>query len=357
VTTLFKGLFLKKRAYAMDIGALGLQSPRKKTALIANRPTIYTLTILVAVLMAFAYKLRNDDIFSCQANGYTSDRYLAYCNGIGYGDYEHGAFWFDLEPSVTKFLVNADVIFLGDSHSQFGFSTDTTNQWFSSASSRYYLLGFGYGENVAFEGEILHRLQPRAKVYVIPVNFFERSETSLAQEVMHDPTSRYRYEKKKHWQFAHRQICEKISAFCRHKFAFYRSRETGAYQAFEGNVGPFGGALVDYKHEINQEKVKYYSASGQSFLSQLSVGRDCVILTLVPTVHAHEFVYLPSFETAEAVAKELGVNFVSAKLDSLKTFDGSHLAKSSAERWSKAFFQEAGPQILRCLKEPSKSRI
>jgi hypothetical protein len=342
----------------MDIGAFGLQKPlRKRAGLFARRSAIYILIVVVASVVAFAYELRTDDIFSCQADGYTSDRYLAYCNGLGYGDYEHGAFWFDLEPSVQKFLTDADVIFLGDSHTQFGFSTNTINQWFSSASSRYYLLGFGYGENVAFEGEILRRLRPRAKVYVIPVNFFERSESSPAKEVMHDPTSRYRYEKKQLWQFAHRQICEKSPAICRRKFAFYRSRETGAYQAFEGNVGPSGGDLVDYKHEIDQEKVKYFSASGQSFLSQLPVERDCVILTMVPTVQAHAFVYLPSFETAEAVAKELGVNFVSAELDSLKTFDGSHLTKSSAERWSKAFFQAAGPQIRRCLKEPSKSSL
>ena len=49
------------------------------------------------------------------------DRYLAYCNGTQFGDYEHGALWFDLEPSVKKFASDADVIFLGDSHIQFGF--------------------------------------------------------------------------------------------------------------------------------------------------------------------------------------------------------------------------------------------
>ncbi len=209
------------RADAMGNGAVGLQNPLEKRAgLFASRPIIYTLIVVVAVVAAFAYKLRTDDIFSCQADGYTSDRYLAYCNGLGYGDYEHGAFWFDLEPSVKKFLVDADVIFLGDSHTQFGFSTDTTNQWFSSASSRYYLLGFGYGENVAFEGQILRRLTPRAKAYVIPVNFFEQSESSPAKEVMHDPTSRYRYEKKRLWQFPHRLICEKVPIICRHQIRF-----------------------------------------------------------------------------------------------------------------------------------------
>ena len=67
--------------------------------------------------------------------------------------------------------------------------------------------------------------------------------------------------------------------------------------------------------------------------------------------------YSPSIETAADVAKELGVSFVPATLDGLQTFDGSHLDQSSAERWSEAFFQVAGPQILKCLKDSSKSRL
>ena len=277
-------------------------------------------------------------------------RYLAYCNGALFGEYEHGALWFDLEPSVKRFASRADVLFFGDSHIQYGFSTDATRQWFSSASLRYYLLGFIYGENVVFEEKILRKLTPEAKVYVIPVDFFERSETLPARDVMHDPASRYRYDAKYRWQLAHRQICEKLPAICGHKYAIFRSRETGVYHNSEGTSED---TPVDYEHDIDQEKIKYYSESGRSFLSQLPIRRDCIILTTVPTVRARSFVYSPSIETAEAVAKELGVSFVPAALDGLRTFDGSHLNQSSAERWSKAFFEVAGPQILRCVKERS----
>ena len=51
--------------------------------------------IVVATLGAYAYHLRTDTIFSCQADGYNTDRYLAYCNGASYAEYEHGAFYFD----------------------------------------------------------------------------------------------------------------------------------------------------------------------------------------------------------------------------------------------------------------------
>ena len=75
----------------------------RKRTLFASRPAIYILIIIFAVVAAYAYKLRTEGIFSCQADGYTFDRYLAYCNGADFGDYEHGAFWFDLEPARCEF--------------------------------------------------------------------------------------------------------------------------------------------------------------------------------------------------------------------------------------------------------------
>ena len=89
----------------------------------------------------FLYQLRTDNIFACPASGYTSDRYLSNC-GTSYGDYEHGAFWFDLEPAAEMSAASADVLFLGDSRMLLAFSTAATTKWFSSASASFYLLGF-----------------------------------------------------------------------------------------------------------------------------------------------------------------------------------------------------------------------
>jgi hypothetical protein len=58
------------------------------------------------------------------------------------GDYEHGAFEFNLEPTAQNFAKNVDVLFLGNSRLQVAFSTVATTNWFSAASARYYLLGF-----------------------------------------------------------------------------------------------------------------------------------------------------------------------------------------------------------------------
>src|SRR5215467_13701394 len=140
---------------------------KKRGSLFASRPTIYICVVLAAIFVACVYKFRTATVFSCQADGYSADRYIAYCNGKSYGDYEHGAFQFDLEPLAQNFARIADVLFLGNSRMQVAFSTAATVDWFSAAAARYYLLGFGYAENVIFTERLLRSIRPQARVYII----------------------------------------------------------------------------------------------------------------------------------------------------------------------------------------------
>jgi hypothetical protein len=49
------------------------------------------------------------------------------------------------------------------------------------------------------------------------------------------------------------------------------------------------------------------------------------------------------------------MSVVAPRLEGLKTFDGSHLDRESAERWSKAFLQASAAQIRRCVGRPLAS--
>ena len=70
------------------------------------------------------------------------------------------------------------MLFLGNSRLQVAFSTAATADWFSATSARYYLMGFAYFENEVFAEELLRRVRPQARVYVINVDdFFDRVET------------------------------------------------------------------------------------------------------------------------------------------------------------------------------------
>src|SRR6185312_8235762 len=65
---------------------------RPREGLLAGRFTLYIGIVLLAALASGAYWLKTRSIFACQAPGYSADRYLAYCGGANYADFEHGAF-------------------------------------------------------------------------------------------------------------------------------------------------------------------------------------------------------------------------------------------------------------------------
>src|SRR5580658_2998241 len=91
-----------------------------KTSISASsaHPVMYISIVLITVLTSLVYQLRKETILACQATLYSSDRYIASCNGTHYADYEHGAFAFDLEPRAENFARDADVLFLGNSRLQ-----------------------------------------------------------------------------------------------------------------------------------------------------------------------------------------------------------------------------------------------
>ena len=309
--------------------------------LFAHRLMIYISVLLVASVAAYGYGIRSRTIFACQADGYSADRYLAYCNGANYADYEHGAFQFKLEPSVQDSVRNADVLFLGNSRVQVAFSTAPTELWFSANSARYYLLGFSYYENVLFEGELLNRIQPRASVYVVNVNdFFVPAESVPVKVILHDTKAPDEYEAKRFWQSVHEQICGTLTMICGRKFVIFRSRDTGAYYT-EGALDP-KVVPVSYDPVADQNAVKANIASAVDFLRRFTQ-KKCVILTIIPYVGT-------DIGTAKAIASGLGLKLVTPeKVEGLQTYDGFHLDQPSAQRWSQAFFETAGPEIRSCL--------
>lgn len=315
----------------------------------AGRPMLYLCLILMVVVAAYLHDLHSSSIFACQAHGYSSDRYLAYCNTEGYGDYDHGAFYFGLEPSAQRFVRDADAILLGNSRLQFAFSTPATADWFAAVPARYYLLGFLYFENEFFEEKLLERIQPTAKVYVINLdNFFNPSETTPVKSILLDRTARSRYEGKRLWQRVHAPICRTISVLCGDKYVVFRSRKTGTYYR-DGVLPHTKSAAVTYDWTIDQTLVTRNTVNAMNFLARFA-HRKCVILTIVPYIGT-------KIGDAKAIATRLRMKLIVPEgLHSLRTFDGYHLDRSSAQRWSQAFFQVAGSQIRSCLEERDATR-
>jgi len=307
----------------------------------AAKPGFYISIVLCAVLATLAYKLRIEGIFACPADGYFSNKYLADCLASGYGDYDHGAFWFGLEPEAQRSAAGAEVLFVGSSRMELAFSGATTAKWFAALAVRYYLLGFSATENTVFAAPLLSRIKPQAKVYVINVDrFFDDRKSPPTEQILSKSDMRKRYEEKQSWQFLHKALCTTLAAICGNRTAIFRSRETGVWE--RRGTSMFQAAGVADGPASNVDRWEQYAILGERFLAQLPVDRHCVLLTIVPSSETRR-------AEAIAIAKALGLDLVAPQLDGLRTFDGSHLDPPSAERWAEAFFQAAGPQIRRCL--------
>jgi hypothetical protein len=304
-------------------------------------PALFSLLIALSFIGAFVYKIRFDGIFSCPASGYGSNGYLSDCTARSFGDYDHGAFWFGLEPQARRAAAEADVLIIGSSRLQFAFSGKATLDWFSGLNLRPYLLGFSASETIVFLGPLLARLRPRAKVYVVNVDrFFDDRVSPPADQVLHAHDARSRYEEKRIWQVFHRSLCGGLPVLCGTALAIYRSRDTGAWQRMGG--ARLESARVSDGQPTRVELWDHYAKLAARFLAQLPVDRSCVIFTIVPTVETKR-------AEASAIAAKVGQELLSPQVDGLSTFDGSHLDEASAERWSKAFLQEVGPRIRACV--------
>jgi hypothetical protein len=311
-----------------------------------GRPALYVAIVLVAMLGTFAYKLRFEGVFACPIADKT-DSFLADCHATGYADYDHGAFWFDLEPSALRAAHDANVLFLGSSRLQFGLSSPSTKDWFSKSGISFYLLGFSYTENVAFVTPLLDKIHPQASVYVINVDrFFSDIETVPATEILKDRDARNRYAEKRFWQRVQEPLCRTLSWFCGNEVAFFRERDTGMW--YRKGVAPFKPSDIGNGPATNTDRWPQFEAIAQRFVEQLPVTRECVLLTILPYDETRR-------AEAEAIAGSLGLDLLTPNVRGLRTFDGSHLDPESADRWSAAFFELAGPQIQRCLAESRRS--
>ena len=298
--------------------------------------------------VAFAYVLRTNGVFACSASGYGPNVYLAYCNSTAYGDYDHGAFWFGLEPETRQRAASANVLFLGSSRMQMGFSTRATREWFDAIGRSFYLLGFTYTENAVFSGKLLPTLTPAASAYVINADgFFDDRVTPPTADLLDDDAAS-RHRRKRLWQYPHKALCGVVDALCGHDLSFFRKRDDGSWTFVGNDPSMEAGGIADAP-ATSPELLRKRIALAEAWLQTLPVQRRCVFFTAIPWAQT------PQAEAA-AIAEAVGVKLVVPRTQDLRTFDGSHLDGPSAERWSADFFAAAGSDLRACV-EPPLSKV
>ncbi|MEO8523949.1 MAG: hypothetical protein ABI460_04490 [Caldimonas sp.] len=299
----------------------------------------YVVILLVVLVATLAMKVRLRGVFACPAS-YGSIAYLSDCNAPNYGDYDHGAFWFELEPEALHAASRAKVILLGNSRIQFASSSPATARWFGDRSIPFYSLGFSHYESITFLTPVLARVQPHASAYVINADhFFAEWLSPTSHRIFYERDVRARYDEKWFWQRLHKPICGALPFLCGKEFAVYRNVANGMW--FTSGTPPKSPARVSDGAPGDMERWPHYIDLAKGFIDGLKVDRRCVVLTIVPTVGTKR-------AEAEAIAAALGLQFIAPRIDDLSTFDGSHLSAESAARWSAAFLEAAGPVLERC---------
>jgi hypothetical protein len=308
-------------------------------SLAAARPALYLAIVLSVLAATYIVKLRTTGIFACPA-AYGDVAYLSDCNAGNYGDYDHGAIWFGLEPEAQMAASKARVLFLGNSRLQFAMSSPATARWFDERSIPFYSLGFSHYESVTFVTPVLERVKPQARAYVINADrFFAEWESPTSRRVMHERDAHARYDEKRAWQRLHKPLCSTLPALCGNELAVYRTVGNGVW--FTSGVKPDERVAVADGPPADAERWPEFVELANRFLGHLPVDRQCVVLTIVPYARTKR-------AEAQAIAKALGVPFIAPSVDGLTTFDGSHLDSRSASRWAAAFLDAAGPVIERC---------
>ena len=308
----------------------------------------YLAILLIGMLTTFVIGTVGPmtmDNLGCRSTGYEADYFLAYCDSPKYADYEHGAFLYGIEGSALKNLLNADVLFLGNSKMQAAFSTKAVREFFDSINVRFFLLGFGYADESKYAFAILERWNIAPRVLIINADPFFSEQLSVPGGEALEGRAEYlwRLVLKAAFQRVHRIIC-RVAKCSESEPSIFRSIRDGEWNW----IGPYtaersvpiipSGQWIRNETQIREAKV-----IGENFLNQLGMDRRCVVLTGAPNSK------MDSPAIAAAVAASLGTESISPRIDALATLDGTHLNLASAERWSRLFLQTVTPILGRCL--------
>lgn len=295
---------------------------------------------LIFVARDFFYFLQQ-----CPAQGYSTDRFLAYCESKQYGDYEHGAYYLQTEPRAIENLKQADVVFLGDSRIQHAFSTAATKQFFKNRkTSKFYLLGFGFSENYSFSLDLIAKLKLSPKVFVVGVDerYFRQAKSSVAFFVENQRGARSNYEAKIMKQVWHQFICSSssiFSSYCGEFGSTFRARSNGFWytEHLQKSIHQEFDSPIDPDPAVAKSLV----IGGREFIDHLGHNKNCVIFVSPP---------VPNWSSASAseIAQELGIQFVPGPRRTWISMDGSHLEADSAEVWSKQMLDDLAPLLSNC---------
>ncbi len=313
---------------------------------------IFAVSYLVIALAIILFKRWDilPRIEECHPGGYDGGHFMAYCHSTRYGDYEHWAYWNEADPVSIEPVKKADVLFLGNSRTQYAFSTDAVTDYFRRRGTPHYVFGFGMGSYSPVPEMMMEKYRLKPAVLVINADPFFADIMNPTNEKMlqTDFLTRWEFTAKRLVQKMQHHICSTgkqgdylFDTFCSgHAETIYREPRTGHWKT--DFYRPNKRIPVSYTDFLLDE-LDDTVAKAEAFIATSGVPKSCVILTVTPRTGT-------PLQFARELAARLGTPGVFPKVEGLVTIDDSHLDDDSAERWSAAFLAEATPLFDSCLR-------
>jgi hypothetical protein len=276
-------------------------------------------------------------VTKCNAGPSSSSTYIAYCLSREYGDYEHEAFYFGLN-NTGRALAETQVIFLGNSKMQYAFSRDNVVPFFDERNARFFVLGFGHGEQSRFPELVLQRHPARPALAVINVDpFFTDGITEPAAFPVQHPIAAYVDAIfKSVTQMPRAWLCRRHPSplLCDGEPAMMRSELTGQWNVAAFRPDPDPPYPTQPVSPVAEEALRQWLTRARVIAPQFlkTLKARCVVFTAVPSDAGTVY--------AELLGAELGIRVIRPEVPDLTTIDRIHLDGRSAVAWSDAFLRE-----------------
>lgn len=322
-----------------------------KAAIIFLKRLFLGFTILS--LTTFLWK--RSDIFpwigSCNPAGYSDESFLSYCHSARFGDLEHKVYWQNLEPGIIDNVRNADVLFLGNSRTQYAFSTSVVTDFFARKDYSHYVFGFGMGSQNSVPEILSEKYNIRPKAVIINADPFFTNRISGTNKAMLEHTWSRQWELKVKRFLSNQQknICSNndsgfsYSLMCRGvEETLYRRIEDGHWDVRYFRKNKRIPTNIDNQQDLGVT-IEEAKVIAEHFIETLGLSKHCVVITVTPRTQT-------PLDFAKKLAKGLEVTGIFPKLTNLVTVDDSHLDPTSALRWSQALLDEAETVLERCTR-------
>ena len=305
--------------------------------------------LLVAGVVGLGYRAIDRGVASLHCFSRPPDgHFLAMCESPQFGNFEHGAYYYELEPDALKHLKHAEVIFFGSSREQIALSTRAFKDFFRQLGIAPYLFGFGYNEQAAFPLALVQREQLKPKAIVVLADPFFQDKSTPHVRVNQWVRWRvipefYEYAQKSLFISIGARICSAWPRLCAPAPpVVFRSKQDGAWllrNFDQSTTTPVGGPAY---FTFTEQMAGSDRAYAERFIAATGVQRDCVILSAAPTNSMRADGYV------REMGRLLGVEVSLPIVENLSVSDGSHLVSESAERWSAALLADIHDTLKRC---------